>query len=312
MKKLDIVIPLFNEELIIEELLKRLDVVRKKFRNTLNVNYVFINDGSSDNSLFLLKKKSKDRKFLKIISFSRNFGHQLSVSAGIDHSKADFIAIIDADLQDPPEKIYEMYHLMQKNNVEVVYGKRRKRSGESFFKKFTANLFYNFLSKMCDIEIPVDTGDFRLITKKVADNLKKMPEKHRFLRGMVPWIGFKSLPLVFDRDERYAGETKYPLKKMIEFAINAILSFSSKPLMLLMNFGLGVVFISLIISIVLIVMRLFNYFFVPGFVAILLAVIFFGGVNIFLIGMIGQYVSRIFEEVKLRPLYIIDETINFK
>lgn len=311
MKLLDILIPVFNEEESLNETILRLLKLEKIFNNHLKVNFIFINDGSADKSLSILKKFSDSNKKVKVISFSRNFGHQTAVSAGLDFSNGDYVAIIDADLQDPPELIFDMYKALIKNSVDVVYGQRISRDGETFFKKFTASIFYKLLNKLSSVEIPKDTGDFRLITKRVVDCIKKMPEKHRFLRGMIPWIGFKSRAFQYKREKRFAGDTKYPLKKMLEFALTALLSFSTKPLKLVITFGFLITVFSLLLMISLIALKLVSNFFIPGFITIILAISFFGGINIFFIGIIGLYISNIFEEVKNRPLYVIDEKINF-
>jgi len=190
-----------------------------------------VDDGSVDSTLQILRDAANDDRSYKIISFSRNFGHQIAVTAGIDFCVSDYVAIIDADLQDPPELIIQMYEVAKKG-YDVVYGKRKKRAGETIFKKFTAALFYRILSYFCEINIPVDTGDFRLMSRRSVDEFKKLKEKHRFVRGMVPWVGFKSFAFEYDRAERFAGETKYPLTKMIAFAANAIFSFSKNHLLL--------------------------------------------------------------------------------
>lgn len=311
MKTLDIIIPVYNEELVLLELLNRIEELKNKIEDKLKTNVIFVNDGSKDNSLKILKTYSKKKNYLKIISFSRNFGHQIAVTAGLENSNSDFIAILDADLQDPPEIIIDMYSIMEKEKVDVVYGKRRQRFGESFFKLISAKIFYKFLNYMCEVDIPSNTGDFRLITKRVVDNLKIMKEKHRFIRGMIPWIGFKSRAFIYDRSKRFAGSTKYPFKKMMEFAINAILSFSSKPLKLGINMGIVIILLSILLSFVILLIKIFTDYFIPGFVAIVIAITMFGGLNMFLIGLTGEYVSRIFEESKKRPLYVISEKINF-
>ena len=311
MRTIDIIIPAFNEEETLKETLVRLKNLKKKFKPVLDTNLIFINDGSQDKTLAILKKFSLSNNYIKILSFSRNFGHQIAVSAGLDYSEGDYVAIIDADLQDPPELIFHMYEALIKNQVDVVYGKRVQREGESFFKKITASYFYRILNNLSSVEIPLDTGDFRIITKRVVGYLVKMPEKHRFLRGMIPWVGFKSFAFSYKREKRFAGETKYPLMKMIEFAFTALLSFSSRPLKLVMAFGFFICIFSLFLIIFLVGLKLFTQLFIPGFVSIILAISFFGGINIFILGIIGQYISNIFEEAKGRPLYILDEEINF-
>ena len=212
MKTLDVVVPVYNEEL---------------FKDKLEVNYIFINDGSKDKSAEIITNFANNDNSVKLIDFSRNFGHQMALSAGLDYSKSDYVAIIDADLQDPPELIYDMYE-KSLEGYDVVYGKRLKRKAETIFKKLSAWGFYRLLKSMCKVEIPTDTGDFRFITADVRNAFNQMKEQHRFIRGMVPWIGFKSTPLYYNRDERFAGETKYPLSKMLKLAFDGIYSFSSK------------------------------------------------------------------------------------
>ena len=238
---LSIVIPVFNEEESISETAQRLLTLSGRLSSEIVVELIFVDDGSKDRSLTLLRDVSERSTNVKVISFSRNFGHQIAVTAGIDFAKGDYVAVIDADLQDPPELIEDMYKLAL-TGFDVVYGKRRSRAGETAFKKITAAAFYRFLNHMCAIDIPSDTGDFRLMSRKVVDAFNQLRERHRFIRGMVPWLGYKTAPLLYDRAERFAGETKYPLKKMLAFATNAIISFSSKPLTMAINLGFMTIF----------------------------------------------------------------------
>lgn len=305
-----IVVPVFNEEECIVETLRRLVNVRLQLALEAEVEFIFVDDGSKDRSLTILRQMAELNKFIKIISFSRNFGHQIAITAGIDASHGDFVAVIDADLQDPPELITEMFRIAL-TGVDVVYGKRKSRAGETFFKKTTASVFYRLLNYMCDVEIPTDTGDFRLMSRKVVNAFKQMRERHRFVRGMVPWLGFKSVAMEYERDERFAGVTKYPLKKMILFATNAILSFSSKPLTLALRLGAFTIFIGFMGGLYALYLKLFTNIPIPGFTALLLSIILFSGIQIFLIGVVGEYIARIFEEIKGRPLYLIAESINF-
>ena len=311
-KLLSIVVPIFNEYESIPETFNRLNKVCHDFKKTYQVSteIIFVDDGSSDNSMDLLSAIAVRNKFVKIISFTRNFGHQFSVTAGIDESRGDYIGIIDGDLQDPPELIIDMYKLA-KEGFDVVYAVRSSRKGESYFKKITASLFYRFFNFMCNESIPRDTGDFRLISRKVADEFRLLKERHRFIRGLIPWLGHKSAPIYYNRAERFAGITKYPLRKMIDFATNAIFSFSVKPLKLTIRLGLSIIFLSILLSAYILYLRYLKNILIPGFAAITLAIVFFGGVNIFLIGLVGEYISRIFEEVKDRPLYVVDKKINF-
>lgn len=307
---LDIIIPVYNEEECIDELLSRLFKLKKEL-DELEIRFIFVNDGSKDRTFEILKRYAESNKDIKIINFSRNFGHQIAVTAGLDFANADYIAIIDADLQDPPELIKDMYY-KAKEGFDVVYGKRISRKGETFFKKATAKLFYKFISKMCEIDIPEDTGDFRLISKRVLKNLKNMREKHRFIRGMIPWVGFKSTPFYYHRDERYAGQTKYPFKKMLKFALDAIFSFSNTPLRIATQLGFYIILTGILGALLMLYLRFFTKYNVPGITAVIITIIIMSGVQIFMLGIIGEYVGRIFEESKNRPLYIIGETVNFE
>lgn len=293
MKTLDIIVPVFNEESCINETIKRLENVRENLNSELDVNFVFVNDGSKDETANIIATYGQNNKYVKLINFSRNFGHQIAVTAGLDNTNADYVAIIDADLQDPPELIIDMYN-KTKEGYDIVYGKRLKRENETAFKKFTAFVFYRVLNYMCDIDIPKDTGDFRLITKPVVDTLKNMPEHHRFIRGMVPWTGFKSTPIMFNRDERFAGETKYPLSKMLKLASNAIFSFSTKPLKVFYVIGILLLFLA--------ILNISNVYLTSLFLV--------GALQLLGMGLLGEYLGRIFDDVKDRPLYVVKNKIN--
>lgn len=305
---LDIVIPIFNEQETLHETLRRLYLLKSQLAD-VSTNLIFVNDGSRDNSFEILRAASVDNSWVKVISFSRNFGHQAAITAGIKASNGDWVAIIDGDLQDPPELIGDML-LLAKSGYDVVYGLRKSRAGETWFKKFTAASFYKLLSHLCEIPIPRDTGDFRLMSRRAVDVFNSLNEKHRFVRGMIPWIGFPSIALKYDRSARFAGQTKYPLKKMVSFAFNAILSFSSKPLTIAIRLGLIIIFLAVLWAAYAVYVRFFSHEALPGFTAILVAITFFSGVQIFLIGIVGEYIGKIFEEVKGRPIYVISETIN--
>lgn len=293
MKTLDIIVPVFNEESCINETIKRLENVRENLNSELDVNFVFVNDGSKDETANIITTYGQNNKYVKLINFSRNFGHQIAVTAGLDNTNADYVAIIDADLQDPPELIIDMYN-KTKDGYDIVYGKRLKRENETAFKKFTAFVFYRVLNYMCDIDIPKDTGDFRLITKPVVDTLKNMPEHHRFIRGMVPWTGFKSTPIMFNRDERFAGETKYQLSKMLKLASNAIFSFSTKPLKVFYVIGILLLFLA--------ILNISNVYLTSLFLV--------GALQLLGMGLLGEYLGRIFDDVKDRPLYVVKNKIN--
>lgn len=306
---ISVVIPVFNEEECLPEMFRRLLALRESLRVKAECEFLFVDDGSKDRSLELLKEAATMETVVKVISFSRNFGHQIAITAGIDCAKGDFVAVIDGDLQDPPELITSMYDLAC-IGYDVVYAKRRCRPGETFFKKVTATAFYRLLSYLCEIDIPTDTGDFRLMSRRVVNAFKQMRERHRFVRGMVPWVGFRAAPFEYDRDQRYAGETKYPLRKMIAFASNAIISFSKKPLTLAIRLGVVMIFAGLVFASYMLYLKLFTEIPVPGVTAVVLSITFFSGVQIFLIGIVGEYIARIFEEVKGRPLYLVHETVN--
>jgi polyisoprenyl-phosphate glycosyltransferase len=306
---LSIVAPVFNEEESITETVKRLQKLRADLTQEINVELIFVDDGCKDKTLAHLRSFAEHNPNVKVISLSRNFGHQIAITAGIDLASGDYVAVIDGDLQDPPELIADMYRKAL-TGFDVVYGKRRTRAGETIFKKATARGFYRLLNYMCEIDIPTDTGDFRLMSRKVVDAFKQMRERHRFVRGMVPWLGYKSVSLEYDRAERFAGETKYPLSKMLAFATNAILSFSSKPLTLAIRLGLLTICVGFLGGIYMLYLKLFTNTPIPGLTAILLSIVLFSGVQILLIGVVGEYIARIFEEIKGRPLYLVAETIN--
>jgi polyisoprenyl-phosphate glycosyltransferase len=309
-KLISIIIPVYNEEEVLPELFLRLFALKEHYYTDIDFEFIFINDGSTDGTIEILKKQANGNKIVKIISFSRNFGHQMAITAGIENAIGDYVAIIDADLQDPPELIPKMYEMAISQDLEVVYGKRRKRTGETFLKKSTAHVFYRIMNYMADINIPYDTGDFRIMTRKVVEDFKKMPEQHRFIRGMIPWLGYKSSPFEYDRNSRNFGETKYPFKKMFSFAVNGVFSFSKKPLMLATRFGLLLIFAGIMLAVYMLYLKLFTNVPVAGITSIILLIVFFSGFQILLIGIVGEYLGRIFDEVKKRPLFIIDEKIN--
>jgi dolichol-phosphate mannosyltransferase len=310
MVKISLVIPVYNEIEVLPELFQRLQKLDQARADEVLFNFIFVNDGSNDGSKEYLRVQAELNKKISLISLSRNFGHQIAVSAGLDHSNGDYVGIIDADLQDPPELIYDMYEVAKREGCDVVYGQRVSRKGETFFKKATAKYFYILMNRLCDIEIPRDTGDFRIITGRVAEILKMMPEKHRYIRGLVPWIGFRSIAFKYERNVRAAGVTKYPLMKMFQFAFNAILSFSRKPITIGLMIGGVTVFMGALLAIIIISLKLFTNIVVPGLASTLVLITIFSGVQILLTGIIGEYVGRIYEEVKGRPLYIVEEKIN--
>lgn len=302
---LSIVVPIFNEEKSIPLMYDRL--VNAIGSITANFEIIFVNDGSKDNSFFELVRLSKVDSRVRYINFSRNFGHQIAVTAGLDHSKGSAVVIIDGDLQDPPEVIPEMY-AKHKEGFEVVYGQRIKRKGEGLVKKITAKYFYRILKKITNVEIPLDTGDFRLIDRKIVKNLKKMPEQNKFLRGQIAWMGYRQTSVFFERDERKFGETGYPFSKMLKFALDGITGFSDVPLQFVTKTGF---FISLF-SFLVIIYAVFSHFVleqtITGWTSLIISSMFIGGVQLISVGIIGEYISRINKNVQNRPLYIIDET----
>lgn len=309
-EKLEIVAPVYNEEEVLPETLSRFNLLRQNLADkNIDVSFIFVDDGSNDSTLEILRNASINQSHLKVLSLSRNFGHQFALTAGLDHADADYIVIIDADLQDPPELIPDMLNLARKG-YQNVYGKRRSRQSETRFKKITASLFYQFLSYMSDTKIPANTGDFRLITKSVHKAFCSMRERHRFIRGMIPWIGFKAVAFHYDREKRFAGKTKFPFSKMFAFANNAIFSFSTKPILLATRLGLVTISLGFVGSFYILYLKIFTDIPVPGLTATLTSLSIFSGIQILLIGMIGSYVARIFEENKGRPLYVVNETHN--
>lgn len=302
---LSIIIPIYNEEGNIDKLFSRLNQVIQKL-NLREVEYIFINDGSKDRSLELIKTLAKRESSVKYINLSRNFGHQIAVSAGLDNSKGDAVVIIDADLQDPPELIEDLYKKLREGN-EVVYAKRLSRQGEGAMKKFTAKLFYRILRNVTAINIPVDTGDFRIIDRKIVDVLKNMPEQQKFLRGQISWIGFNQTYVEYDRDERYAGKTGYTYKKMARLALDGITSFSNFPLKFATIAGFVVSGISFFMILYALYSRFISKDYEPGWTSLMLAVLFIGGIQLIGIGIIGEYISRMSANIRNRPLYIIQE-----
>ena len=303
--ELSIIIPIYNEEGNIPVLYNRL----KSVVDSIGVTYelIFINDGSKDASLPLIINLANQDANVKYINFSRNFGHQIAVTAGIDHCSGNAIAIIDADLQDPPELIQDLYNKM-KDGFQVVYARRNSRSGESFMKKFTAKMFYRILARITSIKIPVDTGDFRIMDRKIVDVLKQMPEQQKYLRGQIAWAGFNQTYIHYDRNERNAGETGYTYKKMIRLALDGITGFSNLPLKVATLAGFFVSGITFIISLYALYSRFISKDYVPGWTSLILAVLFIGGVQLITIGLIGEYISRMSANVRNRPLYILDTT----
>jgi len=303
--EISIVVPLYNEEKNIRLMYDRL--VSSILKITSNFEIIYVNDGSNDNSFLELVKLSNEDERVKYINFSRNFGHQIAVTAGLDYSKGAAVVIIDGDLQDPPEVIPEMY-AKHKEGFEVVYGQRLKRKGDNFFKKITAKYFYRILKKITSINIPLDTGDFRLIDRKIVNDLKNMPEQNKFLRGQIAWLGYRQTSVFFERDERKFGETGYPFSKMLKFALDGITGFSDVPLQFVTKTGIFISFISFLV----ILYAIFSHFIlertITGWTSLIISSMFIGGVQLISVGIIGEYISRINKNVQNRPLYIVSET----
>lgn len=308
-RKLSVIVPCYNEQSVIPSTYKRLKNVLNGLGYPSEV--VFINDGSNDDTLHLLEKIASEDEIVSVISFSRNFGHQASVTAGIHNCTGDYAVIIDADLQDPPEIIPQMVQLALENNCNVVYGVRRMRKGETFFKKVTAKIFYRLLNFMSEVKMPVDTGDFRLIDLKVIETFKLFREKHKYIRGLISWIGFKQCPIYYDRDPRFAGETKYPIFKMLRFAAFGLLYFTKKPLKMATSLGFFSIFVAFFLLAYILISEIFySEKIVSGWASLLTTVTFFGGVQLVTLGVLGEYIGSIFDEVKNRPEYIIENIIR--
>lgn len=309
MKKISVVIPMYYEENVAMECYKRVKNVIENINGYI-YEIIFINDGSKDSTLEILENIAANNKNVKVLSFSRNFGHQAAVTAGIKYVTGDAIVIMDADLQDPPELIPEMLKLWENGN-EVIYGKRKKRKGESAFKLLTAKMFYKTLNALSDVEIPKDTGDFRLVDKSVIDVINNMPEHNKFLRGLFSWVGFNQKPYEYERQERIAGKTKYPLRKMLKLASDGIISFSTKPLKIVGGLGIFAIIFSIVIFIYSILSFIFKWNgLTAGWTSIMVVTTFFSGVILISLWMIGEYMARIYDESKNRPQYIIKKMIN--
>ncbi len=307
---LSIVVPIYNEIDVLEYLFKRLDDVINRLE--IETEVLFVNDGSSDGSLNLLFEKAQNDYHYRIIDLSRNFGHQLAVSAALTLVRGDVIAIIDADLQDPPELIEPMLERW-KAGVDVVFGKRICREGETWFKLLSAKVFYRLISWAANTEIPENTGDFRLMDRRVVDTLNDMPEHHRFLRGMIAWLGFNQEPFLYERESRKAGHTKYPFKKMLELSLDAFFSFSMKPIRWMVSLGLGMTGLGIFASVFIVIARLlYPGVFVSGVPTILVTIWTFFGFNFLFLGIIGEYVGRTFVNVQGRPNYVIKEVYAFQ
>lgn len=311
MKKVSLVIPMYYEEEVANECYKKVKEVLCGLKD-YEYEIVFVNDGSKDKTLEILEGIAENDENVKVISFARNFGHQCAVTAGLKEVTGDAIVIIDADLQDPPELIPDMLKLWEEGN-EVIYAKRKKRDGESAFKLFTAKMFYKTLNGLSDVEIPKDTGDFRLVDKKVVDVINSLPEHNKFLRGLFSWVGFKQIPFEYERKERFAGKTKYQLKKMLKLAYDGIIGFSSKPLKIIGGMGITSIVMSFLILLYFLLALAFGWWRLSLECNVLIIIMtFFAGIQLLALWIVSEYISRIYDESKGRPQYIIDKKINIK
>ena len=297
-----IVLPVFNEEETLPELVRRLEDLLGRLDGPAEV--ILVDDGSSDGSyVLMLSAREADERF-KVLRLSRNFGHQIAITAGIDVAAGDAVIVMDADLQDPPEVVLALTERWREG-YDVVYGVREERAGDSRFKKATASGFYRVFRRMSDVDVPLDAGDFRLVDRRALEAFKTMRESNRYVRGMFGWIGFRQGEVRFQRDERYAGETKYPLAKMVRFATDGIVSFSSAPLRLALNVGFVVSALAFLLGIVFLVSKLAGLYSVPGLASVAVLVAFLGGIQLLVLGVMGEYIARIHDEVKGRPLYLV-------
>jgi dolichol-phosphate mannosyltransferase len=306
-KLLSVVVPVFNEKEVIETFYEEAKKVLDSL-NSFTYEIIFVDDGSKDNSYEKMVQLANRDPNLKILKFSRNFGHQIAITAGTDISKGDAVVVIDADLQDPPEVISD-FLVKWEQGYDVVYGVREKRKGESKMKLFTASFFYRILKALTRVDIPVDTGDFRLMSKRAVAHLRELREQDRFVRGLVSWIGFKQTSVYYRREKRYAGKTKYPYRKMIKFALDGLTSFSSVPLKLATFLGYATSFLALLYAFSVFIQKLLGIT-VQGWATIMVGMLFLGGVQLVCIGIMGEYIARIFNQTKQRPMYIVEEVYS--
>jgi polyisoprenyl-phosphate glycosyltransferase len=306
---LSIVVPLYNEAGNVAPLLERIGGVVDRLSGDLDYEVVLVNDGSSDDTASAVRREMRGRPHVTLVNLSRNFGHQLAATAGLDLARGDAIVLMDGDLQDPPELI-EAFLRKWRDGYDVVYAVRRERRGESRFKLMTARVFYRIIKRLTKIAIPMDAGDFRLMSRRVVDALRRSPERNRFLRGMVSWVGYNQTAIEYDRDPRYAGSTKYPLGKMLRFAMDGITSFSDIPLRFASYLGFTVSAVAFVYALIVIAFKLFSLrppAYTPGWASTIVAVLFLGGVQLMSLGILGEYLGRVYDEVKGRPLYLISD-----
>jgi polyisoprenyl-phosphate glycosyltransferase len=306
---LSVVVPLYNEAGNVAPLLERVGNVVERLRADFDYEVVLVNDGSTDGTAAAIRGEMGRRPHIVLVNLSRNFGHQLAATAGIEIATGDAVVLMDGDLQDPPELI-PAFLLKWREGYDVVYAVRRTRPGESRFKLLTARLFYRIIKRLTKIAIPLDAGDFRLMSRRVVDALRRSPERNRFLRGLVSWVGFNQTAIEYDRDVRHTGRTKYPLAKMIRFAMDGITSFSDIPLRFASYLGFTVSAAAFVYALIVIAFKLFSLkppAYTPGWASTIVAVLFLGGVQLMSLGILGEYLGRVYDEVKGRPLYLISD-----
>ena len=307
---LSVVVPLFNEADNVEELLRRIGrVIAGLSVAPASYEVILVDDGSRDATLAKLRAAAQADAHLRVISLSRNFGHQIAATAGLDAARGDAVVLMDGDLQDPPELIEEFLAKFREG-YDVVFATRRRRAGESRFKIFTAALFYRLIRRLTNVSIPVDTGDFRLMSRRVVSALRDSRERHRFIRGLVSWVGFKQTGIEYDRAERHSGESKYPVSKMLKFAIDGITAFSEIPLRLATWFGFVVSVVAFLVGVYEVGLHIFTGYNLPGYTSTMVAILFLGGVQLIGIGILGEYIGRIYDEIKGRPLYLVAENVG--
>lgn len=303
-----VVIPIYNEQANLPELYRRLTTVM----TNLNAHYeiILVNDGSTDDSLLLMRELNQKDSRVKIINLSRNFGHQIAISAGMDYTKGQAVIVMDGDLQDPPE-VLPIFIEKWQEGWDVVYAVRKKRK-ENLFKRVAYAMFYRILHKISNIDIPLDSGDFSVIDRKIVNLLKSMPERNRFVRGIRTWVGFKQIGVDYERDRRFAGKPKYTFKRLVKLALDGVISFSYFPLQMARSLGFIVSGVSLVGAVLTLCQRLFTDTTVPGYATTVISILFLGGIQLITIGILGEYIGRIYDEVKQRPLYIFQELIGFE
>ena len=304
---LSVVVPIFNEEVILPELYRRLSTVLGEIVNSYEI--VFVSDGSRDGSLHILRLFSEQDRRVKVISLSRNFGHQIAITAGLDHARGEAVVIMDGDLQDPPEVIPALLDKWREG-FDVVYAVRGERVGESWFKRTTAKVFYRFFARMTNLDVPLDAGDFRLLSRRAAEHLNGIREANRYIRGLTSWLGLRQVGVTFTRDPRFAGHTKYGLRKLMRLGLDGITSFSFTPLQLSTYAGLLIAALCFVLLVGTIYAKLVNQVNVPGWASTIVVILFLFAIQFIILGVYGEYIGRVYAEVKRRPLYIVDEHLN--